>query len=100
MNPYIVLDILPTATDAEIRAAYLEGIKKNSPEAAGEKFQAISEAYLKIRDEESRIALILTNRTPPGESPLGAAVAAMTFHGHQPLSFEQLQDYLRKCTKK
>ncbi len=97
MNPYIVLGVSPTASDAEIREAYLKAIKTNSPDRAPEKFQEIAAAYSKIKDEDSRIDLMLFNRESPGESPLATVIAATP--ERRPLPFDRFQSFLRKCAK-
>jgi len=66
MNPYLILGVLPGASDAEIRSAYLDAIRKFPPEREPERFQTISNAYEQIKDEKSRLNYRLFDRVPPG----------------------------------
>jgi DnaJ domain len=54
MNPFAVLGIGSEATEDEIRAAYLTGIKQNPPETAPEQFERIRDAYEQLRDPRKR----------------------------------------------
>lgn len=99
MNPYLVLGLPSTATDAEIRKAYLAAIRVNPPDVEPEKFQAISHAYSKIKDEESRIRYMLFNREPPGESPMETLIGSIQAQGLRPLSSDAFQAFLRTCPK-
>jgi curved DNA-binding protein CbpA len=99
MNPYLILRVSPRASDAEIRRAYLEGIRKFPPEREPERFQTISRAYEQIRDEKSRLNYLLFSRTPPGATPsevfVGFCAAASV---EKPLDFEAMKAFLRSCT--
>jgi curved DNA-binding protein CbpA len=52
---YLVLGLSPEAEDAQIRKRYLELIKQYPPEREAIRFQEITAAYEKIKDESSRI---------------------------------------------
>ena len=54
MNPYLVLGVPVQADDPTIRRAYLEAIKQATPEKNPTRFQSLSEAYERIKDESSR----------------------------------------------
>lgn len=58
MNPYDVLDIPETATDAEIKAAYKAKAQKAHPDRKGGSvavFKLINEAYRELRDREDPV---------------------------------------------
>ena len=74
MNPYKVLGVSETATQEEIRAAYLNLVKKYHPdryadgplkEMAGEKLKEINRAYELIgkRQGENRVRQLLMERS-------------------------------------
>jgi len=54
-TPYQILNISSTATDAEIKQAYLQQVKNNPPERDQQLFQLIHQAYLAIKDHKSRL---------------------------------------------
>ena len=100
MNPFLILHVLPSAGDVEIRSAYLRAIRQFPPETEPERFQAISHAYEQIRDEKSRLKYLLFDRAPSGTTPLEVfarfcAAARM----EKPLEFEAMKAFLRSCTK-
>ncbi len=100
MNPYLVLNVPFDADDKTIRKAYLESIKVATPETNPKRFQALTEAYDKIKDQTSRHHHVLFNRTPPGDSPLDAFLrAAALLPPPKPLPFEVMKEFLRTCTK-
>lgn len=55
--PYEMLEIPETADQKEIRRAYLEKIRRYSPERFPVRFQEVAEAYRLIRDETERTRL-------------------------------------------
>ena len=100
MNPYLILRVLPSASDAEIRRAYLDAIRKFPPEREPERFQAISHAYEQIRDEKSRLNYLLFDRASSATTPFEVfkkfcAASPM----EKPLNFEAMKAFLRSCTK-
>ena len=99
MNPYLILHVSPRASDAEIRRAYLDAVRKFPPEHEPERFQTISRAYEQIRDEKSRLNYLLFDRTPSGATP-GEVFAEFCAAGPmpQPLDFESMKAFLRSCT--
>jgi len=100
MNPYLVLGLSPEAGDAEIRRAYLEAIREFPPEREPEQFQAISQAYEKIRDEKSRLNYILFSRESPGSTPFEVFLKFCAASGKEkPLDFEKMKALLRSCTR-
>lgn len=72
MNPFLVLNVPITATDAEVRAAYHELLRRHPPERDAEKFQAVQEAYTALRTEPDRWRQHLFRPVPAAESPLEA----------------------------
>lgn len=65
IDPYLVLGVGVDADDAAIEAAYLEGIKRSPPDRDPDGFEALREAYDKIRTRSDRIAFNLFDTTPP-----------------------------------
>ena len=57
--PYLTLKVSETATNEEIRTAYLKLVHQFSPEHAPEKFQEINAAYELIKEEIGRAKLKL-----------------------------------------
>lgn len=55
LNPYQILDVAETATDEEVRAAYLAKLRGNSPDSNQQQFQQIQQAYEFIKDNDSRL---------------------------------------------
>lgn len=53
-DPFIVLGVPENADDAQVRAAYLEAVRRFPPERAPEMFQYVSEAHKALGDEVSR----------------------------------------------
>jgi curved DNA-binding protein CbpA len=98
MNPYLILRVLPSASDAVIRRAYLDAIRKFPPESEPERFQIISHAYEQIRDEKSRLNYLLFDRKSPGATPFEVFVkfcAAAPLE--KPRDFEAVKAFLRSC---
>ena len=55
LNPYQILDVAETATDEEIRAAYLTKLRENPPDSNQQQFQQIQQAYELIKNNDSRL---------------------------------------------
>ncbi|MSU62590.1 MAG: J domain-containing protein [Pedosphaera sp.] len=101
MNPYLILNLPPDADDQAVRRAYLEAIKLSPPDHDPKRFQAVSVAYEKIKDEPSRHRYTLFDRTPPGDSPLDVFFQwAHLRRQFQPLPLEAMKEWLRACSKK
>jgi DnaJ-class molecular chaperone len=96
MNPYLVLDVLFEADNQTIRQAYLKAIKESPPDGDPKRFQAVSQAYEKIKDQESRHRHILFDHDCPANSPLDAVAR---YAGHRrrldPLPFDAMKEFLR-----
>ncbi len=57
MNPYLVLNLTPDASDAEIRSTYLRLAKRYPPTRAPRQFSRIAEAYGLIDTPEKRLEI-------------------------------------------
>jgi curved DNA-binding protein CbpA len=98
MNPYLVLGVSLEADDQTIRQAYLAAIKESPPDAHPLRFQAVSQAYEKIKDETRRYKYYLFNQECPGESPLDAFLQQARLQGRpRPLPLDFMKNYLRQC---
>ena len=99
MNPFLILHVLPNASDVEIRSAYLRAIRQFPPETEPERFQAISHAYEQIRDEKSRLNYLLFDRGLPGATPFEVLLKYYAASPpEKPLDFEAMKAFLRSCT--
>lgn len=55
MDPFEVLGVPATATDEDIRAAYLSKVREHPPEQVPEQFERIRDAYERLRDPRRRM---------------------------------------------
>ena len=95
MNPYLVLGVPVEADDQVIRQAYLQAIKESPPDSDPKRFQAVSQAYQKIKDQPSRHQHYLFNQDCPADSPLDAlARHAGQRRDFEPLDFAAMKEYL------
>lgn len=100
MNPYFVLGVAHDASDAAIRHAYLEAVRRAPPDLDPERFQRLNTAYEQIRDAASRHRYLLFDTTMPGESPLDVFVQHVRFrHEPHPLPLATMKELLRACAK-
>ena len=83
IRPHLTLGISDTASDAEIRAAYLAKVKEFPPERSPEDFERIRDAYEALRDPRKRFltALLSTEFTNPLPSLLCPPKAGRTYTG-------------------
>ena len=100
MNPYLILGVAPTADDQTIRQAYLAAVRESPPDTHPERFQAVSAAYERIKDEPNRLRYLLLNKECPGDSPLEVVLHFGRLHPPAPLPFENMKAYLRDCWKR
>lgn len=98
-NPYLILRVTPEASDAEIRRAYLEGVREFPPEREPARFQAIARAYELIRDEPARLRYYLFHHELPGATPVETfANYCAAAPAPKPLPFEEMKAFLRACS--
>jgi len=64
-NPFDVLQIVETATDADIQKAYLRRVREHPPERSPERFQEIRSAYEAVRTRRDRLHYELFHSEPP-----------------------------------
>ena len=101
MNPYLVLGVPSEADDQTIRQAYLKAIKESPPEAAPKRFQAVSQAYEKIKDQESRNRHILFHHDCPASSPLDAVASYAIQRRHlAPLPFDAMKEFFQSVARR
>jgi len=60
-TPYQILNVQPSASDAEIKQAYLQQLKLFPPDKDPQQFQLIHQAYIKVKDIKSRLSYELFN---------------------------------------
>ncbi|MBX3744088.1 MAG: hypothetical protein KF833_02160 [Verrucomicrobiae bacterium] len=101
MNPYMLLRVARDAGDADIRRAYLGAIREATPETHPVLFNALREAYERIRDESSRCRDELFGQDRHGDSPVEVAVRHWRLGPRPgPMTFESMKEYLTLCAKK
>jgi|YNPNPStandDraft_1061719.scaffolds.fasta_scaffold88213_2 curved DNA-binding protein CbpA len=80
LNPYQVLGVDPNATEAEIKKAYFQLVRKHTPERDPERFKRIREAYEQLRSAEARSKTdVHSFHDPFGEFDLAALERRLTF---------------------
>lgn len=100
MSPFIVLKVPVDANDQVIRQAYLNAIKQAPPDTHPGQFQAVNQAYEKIKDETSRNKYRLFNTDCTGDSPLDAFVQYARFTRPAcPLPWEEMKKFLVQCAQ-
>ncbi|MGR9106989.1 MAG: J domain-containing protein [Gammaproteobacteria bacterium] len=58
INSFELLNVPESAGDEEIRAAYLAKVREFPPERFPKEFQAVREAYDRVKTEKARIAYL------------------------------------------
>jgi curved DNA-binding protein CbpA len=100
MNPYLELGVAGNADDSQIRRAYLTALKTATPEANPQRFKALTEAYEKIKNQDSRYRYELFHTESPGDSPLEVFLGHLRLCAKPaPLPFEAMKEFLRSCSK-
>ncbi len=95
MNPYLILGVSPSADDAAIRQAYLAAVRQSPPDTHPERFQAVSAAYDRIKDESSRLHYLLFDLECNADSPLDTFLRFVRARPPEPLPFERMREWLR-----
>ncbi|SEQ02333.1 hypothetical protein SAMN05421693_11458 [Ectothiorhodospira magna] len=65
-DPFLLLNVSPQADDNTIHHAYLHAVKACPPERDPVGFDAVRQAYERIRSQRQRLAYELFDTTPPG----------------------------------
>lgn len=100
MKPYYILGVALDADDETIRKAYLKAVQKAGPESNPRRFQAIHEAYARIKDEDRRNTDLLQENNPPGLSPIDSVLQVFSVSSPpEPLSYQQQKTRLRNLAR-
>ena len=98
MNPFLVLDVPVSASDAEVRAAYQALLRRFSPEHRPRQFQQIQEAYQALRSERERWHWRLLHLEDSDGGPLEAVENFALLPGRmRPPGAAALRGLLRAC---
>lgn len=90
-----------TADDAAIRQAYLKSVQEYPPETDGKRFQEISQAYERIKDQASRHRYHLLDTTLPGDGPVDVMVQYARYcRQFHPLPFPAMKELLQEAAMK
>lgn len=86
MDPRAVLGVSLTATEEDIRAAYLLKVKQYPPDRSPEQFERIRDAYETLRDARRRARHLLLSVDPgaPLSSLLPGDTSSRQFVGAHP----------------
>src|SRR4051794_13681420 len=86
MEPREILGVSASATEEEIRAAYLRKIKEHPPDTSPEEFERIRDAWDTLRDprRRARSLLLTVNSEAPFTSLIAGRRAARRFVGPEP----------------
>lgn len=57
-NPFELLQVSESASDEEVRSAYLQRVREYPPERAPKQFQEIRDAYERIKTAKARLAYL------------------------------------------
>ena len=69
MNPFDVLGVDETASDAEVKKAYFKMVRQFTPEKHAEQFKHIREAYDLLKDPSRRLEAEVFSFTRPTSGP-------------------------------
>jgi curved DNA-binding protein CbpA len=86
-DPYRVLALPPTASQAEIKQTYFGLIRQYPPETEAEKFKLIRGAYEKLKDTRRRIEtdIFRPQPPPPWQPPQTKPALDMAFYASDAL---------------
>ena len=73
MDPRAVLGVSETASEEDIRAAYVLKLKEHPPDRSPEEFERIRDAYQMLRDKRQRARHLLFSIDP--RAPLASMLA-------------------------
>lgn len=100
MNPFDVLAISADADDETVRKAYLDLVRRFSPDIHPTEFKRINRAYEAIRDEKARLTHYLFNTETPAPSPFQTLVEHYLGSSERtPLDLSRMKEFLQSCAK-
>ncbi len=95
VNPFVILGITDDADDKTINQAYLSKVRASPPDRDPQKFQAIHQAYLAIKDKRARLAHALFHIPEIDSNSIAQALQTEIKPGRpDPLLFRQM---LQQC---
>ncbi|MEO0017938.1 MAG: hypothetical protein RLZZ522_1221 [Verrucomicrobiota bacterium] len=98
MNPFLVLAVPTTASDAEVRAAYQQLLRRFPPEQRPTQFQQIQEAYQTLRTERDRWRWRLLHLPTATAEPLDVVAEFAHLPGRAvPPGAAAFKTFLRGC---
>jgi hypothetical protein len=98
MNPFLVLDLPPDATDGQVRGAYQKLLRRFPPEHKPREFQLIQEAYQATRTAPDRLRWLLLHVPQERDGPLEAMEAFAQLPGRmKPPGAAAFRSLLRGC---
>ena len=68
-DPWAILGVDASATDEQIRAAYIEKVRQHPPDRDQEEFERVRDAYEELRDPRRRAQQMLLSVDPWQELP-------------------------------
>jgi len=68
-DPWAVLGLDVGATDEQVRAAYIEKVRRHPPDRDQERFEQVRDAYELLRDPRSRAKQTFLSADPHQELP-------------------------------
>lgn len=80
-NPWAVLGVRPGVTLDQIKTAYLDLVKKHSPESDPDRFALVRDAFALLRDNDKRTRLELEH-LDTNPSLIAVLREAQTRHSH------------------
>ncbi len=86
MNPRAILGVPDTASEEDIRAAYVLKLKEHPPDRSPEQFEQVRDAYQALRDPRQRARHLLFSVDPgaPLATLLGDRARERRFLGPDP----------------